>query len=131
MFKNIHKSVEQNSVLYKQELNRYNYVTPTSYLELLTMYKQILGAKRKEVGYQTNRLRSGLDKLESANREVEEMKIQLREMQPELEKKNKEVIELMESLERDQLDAKEQQRVVAEEEEKATIESNRAKALAD
>jgi hypothetical protein len=41
------------------------------------------------------------------------MKIQLREMQPELEKKNKEVIELMESLERDQQDAKEQQRVVS------------------
>lgn len=63
MFKNIHKSVEKNSVNYKQELSRYNYVTPTSYLELLTMYKQILGSKRKEVGYQTNRLRSGLDKL--------------------------------------------------------------------
>lgn len=48
------------------------------------MYKQILGTKKKEVGYQTNRLRSGLDKLESANQEVEEMKIQLRQMQPEL-----------------------------------------------
>jgi dynein heavy chain len=70
MFKNIHKSVEQNSVAFKQQLRRYNYVTPTSYLELLTMYKQILSAKRKEVGYQTNRLKSGLDKLESANKEV-------------------------------------------------------------
>lgn len=57
-------------------------MTPTSYLELLTMYKQILSAKRKEVGYQTNRLKSGLDKLDSANKEVEEMKIMLREMQP-------------------------------------------------
>jgi hypothetical protein len=37
----------------------------------------------------------------------------------------------MESLERDQLDAKQQQQVVAEEEEKATIESNKAKALAE
>lgn len=52
------------------------------------MYKQILGQKRKEVGFQTNRLKVGLGKLESANKEVEEMKIQLREMQPELEKKN-------------------------------------------
>lgn len=46
------------------------------------MYKQILSVKRKEVGFQTNRLRTGLEKLESANKEVEEMKIQLREMQP-------------------------------------------------
>ena len=57
-------------------------MTPTSYLELLTMYKQILALKRKEVGFQTNRLKSGLEKLESANTEVEEMKIQLRDMQP-------------------------------------------------
>ena len=42
------------------------------------MYKQILSAKRKEVGFQTNRLKSGLDKLDSANKEVEEMKIMLR-----------------------------------------------------
>lgn len=77
-------------------------MTPTSYLELLTMYKQILQQKRKDVGYQTNRLKSGLEKLESANKEVEEMKIQLREMQPELEQKNKEVGELMINIEKDQ-----------------------------
>lgn len=82
MFKSIHKSVEKNSEAFLHELSRHNYVTPTSYLELLTMYKQILTSKRKEVGYQTNRLRTGLDKLESANREVEQMKIQLKEMQP-------------------------------------------------
>ena len=46
------------------------------------MYKQILTAKRKEVGFQTNRLKTGLDKLESANKEVEEMKVQLKDMQP-------------------------------------------------
>lgn len=91
MFKSIHKSVERNSNAFLAELSRHNYVTPTSYLELLTMYKQILTNKKKEVGYQTNRLRVGLDKLESANKEVEEMKVQLKEMQPELEKKNKEV----------------------------------------
>ena len=35
MFKNVHKSVEKISVKFSQELRRYNYVTPTSYLELL------------------------------------------------------------------------------------------------
>ena len=33
MFKIIHKSVEKISVKYKEEQRRYNYVTPTSYLE--------------------------------------------------------------------------------------------------
>ena len=90
-------------------------MTPTSYLELLTMYKQILAAKRKEVGFQTNRLKTGLEKLVSANYEVEQMKEQLREMQPELEKKNIEVGELLESLTRDKADAQKQQEMVAEE----------------
>ena len=63
MFKSIHKSVEKNSDVFLAELGRHNYVTPTSYLELLTMYKQILQNKRKEVGFQTNRLRTGLGKL--------------------------------------------------------------------
>ncbi len=49
------------------------------------------------------------------------MKTQLREMQPELEKKNKEVGELMLNIERDQEEAKTQQAIVAEEEEKASI----------
>jgi dynein heavy chain, axonemal len=31
------------------ELRRHNYVTPTSYLELLTMFRVILIEKKKEV----------------------------------------------------------------------------------
>lgn len=42
MFKNIHKSVEGLSIRFMDELKRYNYVTPTSYLELLSLYKIIL-----------------------------------------------------------------------------------------
>ena len=49
MFKTLHKSVERVSIKYKQELRRYNYVTPTSYLELLSMYKQILFQKKNEL----------------------------------------------------------------------------------
>ena len=37
-FKTIHKSVEKASIKYKNELKRINYVTPTSYLELLKMF---------------------------------------------------------------------------------------------
>jgi dynein heavy chain len=48
-FKNIHKSVEKISVSFLAELRRHNYVTPTSYLELLTMFRAILIEKKKEV----------------------------------------------------------------------------------
>jgi dynein heavy chain len=33
-----------------KELRRYNYVTPTSYLELLSLFKQLLKEKRVEIG---------------------------------------------------------------------------------
>lgn len=48
-FKDIHKSVEKESITFLSELRRHNYVTPTSYLELLTMFRVILIDKKREV----------------------------------------------------------------------------------
>jgi dynein heavy chain len=83
-FKTVHKSVERISASYLSELRRHNYVTPMSYLELLTMFKLVSREKEEELKNSINRLRSGLDKLIGANREVTEMQIQLKELQPEL-----------------------------------------------
>ena len=55
--------VARRSEAFLAELGRHNYVTPTSYLELLATYKQVLALKRDEVGTLKNRLRVGLDKL--------------------------------------------------------------------
>lgn len=43
------------SVAFLQEQGRYIYVTPTSYLELLATYKELLELKRKEVDRVRNR----------------------------------------------------------------------------
>ena len=83
-FKVIHKSVEQISRKYLSEWRRHNYVTPMSYLELLTMFKLVLKEKEEELKGSINRLRSGLDKLIGANKEVAEMQIQLKDLQPQL-----------------------------------------------
>lgn len=42
MFKIIHQSVESITNQFLDEMRRYNYVTPTSYLELLNCYKKTL-----------------------------------------------------------------------------------------
>ena len=44
-----HQSVRSQSEKFRDQLRRYNYVTPTSYLELLTQYQKSLGIKQKEV----------------------------------------------------------------------------------
>lgn len=77
MFKYMHKSVERISADYRAQLRRINYVTPTSYLELLNLYKQIVEEKRRDLKQSILRLKNGLDKLNAANLAVEEMKLVL------------------------------------------------------
>lgn len=73
MFKSIHQSVENQSILFKDALNRRNYVTPTSFLELLKLYKVILVAKRKDTLQQKDRLSNGLTVLAKAAIEIEKL----------------------------------------------------------
>ena len=80
MFKYAHKSVEAISKRYLMEMRRYNYVTPTSYLELLSLFKSILLEKNKDVLMKIERLNNGLQKLIDANVAVADMKVRLTEM---------------------------------------------------
>jgi len=48
MFKQVHISVESASKNYFEMLRRRNYVTPTSYLELLSSFGKLIGMKRLE-----------------------------------------------------------------------------------
>lgn len=70
MFKVIHQSVEHESKEFMEVLNRSNHVTPTSFLEQLNMYKEILSKKRKDVSAAKERLVIGLDVMEKANVEI-------------------------------------------------------------
>ncbi|KAL4440889.1 hypothetical protein ABPG74_009302 [Tetrahymena malaccensis] len=131
IFKDCHKSVEKISQRYFQELRRYNYVTPTSFLELLNLYKSILDQKNKGLNEQISRLKSGLDKLAGANKAVEEMKITLTKMRPELEIAQEQTQKMMEYLEVEQKDADETQKIVAKEEIEAKKQEREALELAE
>ncbi len=48
--KMFHEDVRHLSDAFRAEQGRINYVTPTSYLELITCFTMLLGAKRAEVG---------------------------------------------------------------------------------
>lgn len=56
MVKHVHQSVAKESLEFLAALRRYNYVTPTSYLEVLSTYRNVLNMKRLEVGTLKNRL---------------------------------------------------------------------------
>lgn len=91
MFKVIHQSVEQKSVDFKDQLNRVNWVTPTSFLEQLSMYVTILKEKRKKNTEASQRLITGLDVLEKAATAIDGLKAAIAKMQPELEATKKQL----------------------------------------
>ena len=85
MFRYMHKSVENISVKYLRKLKRHNYVTPTSYLELLSMYKKILKEKNDNSNMLFNRFTKGLEKLKSSEEDVKKLEIKLIADTPKLE----------------------------------------------
>ncbi len=66
------------SVRFKSELGRHTYVTPTSYLELITLFQQLLAQKRAENEKAFSRYSTGLQKLQSSSEQVAVMQIELR-----------------------------------------------------
>lgn len=103
--KYIHKSVEKASNEYLQELRRYNYLTPTSFLEFLLLFQNILENKRYENVFNINRLESGLNVLDFAGVKIEEIEKAIKVKQPILEETTIKVNEFIKVLEVNKADA--------------------------
>lgn len=63
MCQSFHKKVRDSSKKFFEEQGRYNYVTPTSYLELISLFQTLLNAKRQENKKLTSRYTVGLEKV--------------------------------------------------------------------
>ena len=105
MFKNIHQSVEVKSAEFLEQLSRRNYVTPTSFLEQLAMYRLILKQKRKDVGESKQRLVTGLDVLAKAAVEIAKLENEIQIMAPELAETKRILAETMIVLSKEKADA--------------------------
>lgn len=80
---------------YLAELGRHNYVTLTSYLQLLSAFKSMLESKRAANTTARKRYTVGLEKLASSASQVATMQQELVAMQPQLVATVAEVEELM------------------------------------
>lgn len=96
-----------------QSLRRQNYVTPTSYLELIMTFKKLLDIKRQEIMTLKQRYVTGLEKLDFASSQVSVMQQELSDLQPELIKTSAETEKLMVKIEQDtvEVEAKKEVRV--------------------
>ncbi|CAG9863347.1 unnamed protein product [Phyllotreta striolata] len=79
-----HMSTQDLSEEFFKRLRRYNYVTPTSYLEMINTFKTFLLQKRKEILELKKRYEVGVEKLDTAGAEVAVMQSSLEALQPQL-----------------------------------------------
>ncbi|XP_069175792.1 dynein axonemal heavy chain 7 isoform X4 [Procambarus clarkii] len=114
-----HTSTQDLSDRFLKHLRRYNYVTPTSYLQLLHTYMVILERRRGEVKKQECRYTTGLARLEEAETSVLAMQQELLNLQPILLTKTREVEEKMAVVEKRRGEVAEVERVVRQDEEVA------------
>lgn len=112
MCNKIHRTVELETTRYFSELKRYNYTTPTSYLELIKLYVDILKKQQAKISANERRYRVGLDKLKETEEIVAKLEQSLTEMQPVLEKASVETEKLLIQVTADQKDADAQAAVV-------------------
>uniref|UniRef100_A0A671UN02 Dynein axonemal heavy chain 11 n=1 Tax=Sparus aurata TaxID=8175 RepID=A0A671UN02_SPAAU len=80
----VHTSVNQASEKYQRNEKRYNYTTPKSFLQQITLYSNLLGKSRAQLQHKMNRLDSGLQKLQTTASQVEDLQAKLASQEAEL-----------------------------------------------
>jgi dynein heavy chain len=100
-------------------------------LELLELYKKIIGEQGDKIRANIRRLGGGLDKLEATNELVAGMKEDLRKLQPVLERSAKETEELLVTLTHEKKDADEMRKVCEVDERETAVIQGEAQELRD
>jgi dynein heavy chain, axonemal len=120
-----HQNVINMSEKFLTHSKRRNYVTPTSYLELIVAFKQNLDKKRIEVSQAKMRYEVGLDKLAFAADQVNSMQKELADLQPDLVESAAASEELMKVIQLKMPAVMETRRVVTEEAVVAQMEADK------
>lgn len=129
MCKEFHTSARLLSQRFFEVLRRHNYVTPTSYLELIQTYLKLLDSKRNEVNSLKTRYEVGLQQLASAASQVGTMQIELSDLQPQLIKTQKETDQIMEVISRESVEVEKKRALVKVDEVVANKKASEAKAI--
>ncbi|XP_075248756.1 dynein beta chain, ciliary-like isoform X2 [Convolutriloba macropyga] len=117
----VHISVNDMSQVYLQNERRYYYTTPKSFLELIMLYRNLLGKQHKELLAKMERLENGLQKLQSTSSQVDDLKEKLKSQEVELAQKNEDADKLIEVVGKETEIVNAEKEKAAEEEAKVTV----------
>jgi dynein heavy chain len=110
-------------------MGRNYYVTPTSYLELISTFKNLLSVQRQEVFDSKARYDNGLAKLKETADQVNDMQVYLEDLQPKLKEASIATDALLVTITADRKVANEQSVIVEADAAKCNIQANEARAL--
>lgn len=131
VFAEMHLSVISSSARMLLELRRYNYVTPTNYLELVKGYRALLAEKSSELGSAASKLANGLAKLEDAKEQVETLSKELEVKKVIVAQSQKDCEDLLVQIVSERRVADEQKRQVEADSDRISLEAAECKAISD
>uniref|UniRef100_A0A5K3EMK9 Dynein_AAA_lid domain-containing protein n=1 Tax=Mesocestoides corti TaxID=53468 RepID=A0A5K3EMK9_MESCO len=126
-----HMTASTLAVRFFEELKRHYYTTPTSYLELLSVYRVMIDNRRNQLKTMQGKFKNGLDKIQETNDLVTHMEKDLTALRPKLEQKQKDTEKLMNKLSEDQEKADVVRNKVKEDEADAKQKAMETQAIAD
>ncbi len=126
----MHTHVQNISDQYLRQDKRYNYVTPTTYIELIQSYKELLKRQRENIMKMKLGYMKGIEKMDFATKEVEIKQKELQEKEPFLVEMNKNTAELITKVNKQMTEVVEpKKKIVMEEEMLATQQAQEAEQL--
>lgn len=115
----VHTSVTMACAVYAKSYGRHNYVTPTSFLELIRFYRSLLESKRSSQSFKIKRLEVGLTTLKKTSFDVAGLQDELKLTMTKVEERKKATDFLLEEMGKQRGDAEVKQRRADEERAKA------------
>ena len=125
----MHSTSQDAAEDFFESLRRRTYMTPTSYLELIGLFTDLVGKKRGELTTKLERYTIGSKTLNETKSVVDELKDSLAKMQPTIEQAKKDTAELMVKVQADQEIAREKSEACAVDEKAASEAAAEATAI--
>jgi dynein heavy chain len=101
----VHLSIEEANQKFRAQMRRNNYTTPTSFLELISFYKGLLGKKQGAIIENMERLENGLAIMAKVTEQVEDLKARIEVAMVEVGEEKKKTNALIEVVNKESADA--------------------------